>query len=356
MRLWDGLQLEVPPTSAVGILNNTSLTPQPLPPWRPGPGQIAAMNRYDRLREQWLREEQARHHAAEEEAAETRRIREAMQRADEADDDLRAHYETLQPLQGVFTASLARFQQADPDGCADFLRHCENANKMSEIGVRRLDICCWYQNLPYYVRLALHDLQRYFHTQSQLRLVMSRYQRKLSGWHDKLNEVETRAADCAAAGMPSFGMEDDAELHIVHIGDFKVRDFDTDDDEVAFVRANFEARRVRLEQESDEDLRLSVASYEVFEDSLEHSVLMFCKNVLNHYYGKTVSNALANVLTRVSQYRDRLQGVWILALRLANFAGAQSARLDIERELSSAISHLQEENPYEDDGEEDLSE
>ena len=322
------------------------------------------------------REERRAEAAAERD--ETQRRDQAWQRANRISQKLLQHCKKLEPLEAGWESALQRFYVEDKRGFAAFALHGFHASVVNAWPVRFLDHLRWYKHVPQYVRVALDATAHYYHNECALRLRLNGHERSGGSWVGRLGEEEEVGAtygwfpidaqgnrlvnrnaqdgnegsiplpDIIPPGMESlgYGLDTSPRDHIRTISDCgPVPAFSGQREEVAFLRAAFELRKVRLEHESSKKLRFP--EVRPFPRSLDHSFLVFIQRVLVLYADlgkspkKELTPALVAVLRAIHEYGERINDRRIKIERLPR-AIEEKSNLALRLEMSTGDPSVDE--------------
>lgn len=181
-----------------------------------------------------------------------------MATADLLFDELREHNATEQPLKDAMKQALANLKDSDRPKHDAFGAHMEHACVAAETPVRRFDIISWFVLIPNDLKTAVEDLADSYHKQVKLSIDLSRLE-----WRETPNHrEEVYAWRRGATGLP-WGFESPS-----------IENFTLDTElqpvvQLKNMRANFEIRKVRLEQ-ADSSTRAT--EVEKWEDSVDCKV------------------------------------------------------------------------------------
>ena len=323
------------------------------------------------------REERRAEAAAERQEA--RRRDEAWQRAERESKKLRQHLKKLEPLEAAWESALQRFYVEDKPGFAAFAFHAFHASVVNAWPVRFFDHLRWYKHVPQYVRVALNAMAHYYHNECSIRVQLNRYEQTAGSWAGQLGEEEEVGAtygwfpideqgnqitnrnapgdsnedsipqpDIIPPGIESlgYGLDTSPRDHIRTTRDCgPVPAFSGQREEVAFLRAAFELRKVRLEHESSKKLRFP--EVRPFPRSLDHSFLVFIQRVLVLYADlgkspkKELTPALVAVLRAIHEYGERINDRRIKIERLPR-AIEEKSNLALRLEMSTGDPSVDE--------------
>lgn len=243
---------------------------------------------------------------------------EAGQRADEAAARLGVHTQTGRRFRENLKAALQRFLGEYPISFKAFARHKNECAVLATTCVRFYASLCWFKHVPQYLYIVLRTCARHYQESCKLRANLNVYKRMSGNQPTPLSVEEELAAagvmvdDNGDVRIHTYGLEPDHRMHSQTLGLYNPPSFSSDVEAAAWLRAVFNTRRIRLEHERSPEMRFPAKT--PFEDSLDHSVYKFLKDLVADYYDtrtrrftKKTSEELSSIIEEIQLYVEQTE-------------------------------------------------